>query len=382
MTQHAEPRTGGPSMAGTLLRTGVTFLVGAGVGAILAHQSRDTGEVTPFGEKAPAPSADLQVLRAQQAGRGRDAVSPLSIPWAGWKDILVRTYQQIGEDRLLAVAAGVVFLALLAVFPAITAIVSLYGLFADISVVNDHLAVLSSVVPSGAYSVIHDQVARVVLKSDGSLGFGFAIGLALALWSANAGVKAIIDSLNVVYGESEKRGFLLLNAVSLAFTFGAIAFALGAIGMVIIFPLILERIGLSNQAEMIIAILRWPAFALVMLFGLALLYRFGPSRRGARWEWLSVGSVFAALTWLAGSAGLSFYLSNFADYNATYGTLGAAIGFMMWMWMSTIVILVGAELNAEIEHQTAIDTTTGRPKPMGARGATMADTLGKTAEEV
>ena len=373
---------GGPSALTSLMRTGATLAIGVGLGSLLARHVEGPGKDRPFGQP-PAGTAPpiVQDMRAAQSGRGRDASSPLSIPWAGWKDILCRTYHQIQEDRLLAVAAGVVFLGLLAVFPAITAIVSLYGLFAHVSTVNDHLAELSYAIPRSSYAVIHDQVMRVVQKSDRGLSFGFVIGLALALWSANAGVKSIIDSLNVVYGETEKRSFLMLNAVSLSFTVGAIFFALSSIGMVIVFPLVLQQFGLSNQTELIISLLRWPAFAGVMLTGLAILYRYGPSRREAQWTWLSVGSIFAAVTWLLGSAGLSLYLSNFADYDATYGTLGAAIGFMTWMWLSAIVILVGGELNAEIEHQTAIDTTIGGDRPMGTRGAVMADTLGKSATE-
>ena len=313
---------------------------------------------------------------SDDAGRGRDAVSPWQIPWKGWKDILIRTYQQFGEDRVLAVAAGVVFYGLLALFPAITAIVSSYALFAKGSTIAEHMSMLSGILPEGGLGIVRDQVDRVLAKGDVKLGLAFLLSFVLAVWSANGGMKAIIDALNVVYDEDEKRGFFKLNAISLAFTFGGLAGVLLAIGSVVALPIVLSTIGLGALTDALFRIGRWPVLVMTMLVGLAALYRFGPSRRSAQWRWLSVGSVFATLTWLAGSALLSFYLGNYANYDATYGSLGAAIGLMMWMWMSTILVLLGAELNSEIEHQTAVDSTEGGNKPLGRRGARMADTIG------
>jgi membrane protein len=310
-------------------------------------------------------------------GRGRHATSPSQIPWKGWKDILIRTYREFGRDRLLAVAAGVVFYALLALFPAITALVSSYALFAKASTINDHLATLAGILPSGAFDIVRDQVNRVLEKGDVKLGFAFAFSFLLAVWSANGGTKAMMDALNVAYEEEEKRGFFKLNAVSLAFTFGGLIAALLAIGSIVAVPIILATIGLGSVADAVLRIGRWPVLIVAMLLGLAVLYRYGPSRRSARWQWLTTGSVFATVTWLLGSALLSFYLSNYANYDATYGSLGAAIGLMVWMWMSTIVVLLGAELNAEIEHQTAADTTAGGDQPIGERGARVADTVGE-----
>lgn len=318
----------------------------------------------------------VQHERAQQPGRGRHATAPWRIPWRGWKDICWRTYQRINDNRLLAVAAGVVFYGLLALFPGITALVSLYGLFASPSTINDHLSSIGGMLPGDAFQILQDQVSRLVAKGGAKLSFGFIFGLGLALWSANAGIKAIMDALNVVYDEKEKRGFIKLNLVSLAFTLAAIASVLVAIGAVIVLPLILNYAGLGNVSETLLRIVRWPVLLVLIIIGLAVLCRFGPSRREPRWQWLSVGSVFAAVAWLASSALLSWYLANFANYDATYGSLGAAIGLMMWMWISSIVILVGAALNSEIEHQTARDSTVDGEKPLGARGAAMADTVG------
>ena len=289
------------------------------------------------------------------------AQSPVHIPWRGWKDILWRTYARISDDRLIALAAGVVFFSLLALFPAIAAGVSSYALFADASTINSHLSLLSDVVPAGGLTILHDEIARIAAKSDGKLTFGFLLGLGVALWSANAGMKSIFDALNIIYDEEEKRGFVKLNLISLLFTICTIAGALLAVSAIVVFPLILAALGWSSFDAPIIAFLRWPALFVLMIAGLAVLYRYGPSRRLAKWRWISVGSIVAALIWLAVSALFSWYLGNFADYNATYGALGAVIGLMMWMWISTMVVLVGAELNSEIEHQTARDSTVGPP---------------------
>jgi membrane protein len=269
-----------------------------------------------------------------------------------------------------------VFYALLAVFPAITALVSLYGLFADANTINEHLTIAAGILPQGGLDIVRDQVNRITSKGNATLGSGFLFGLALALWSANAGMKAIIDALNVVYDEKEKRGFFWLNLTSLTLTVAAIISLLFALAAVVVLPVLLNYVGLTDFSEILLRVLRWPALLLLIITGLALLYRFGPSRAEPRWEWLSVGSVAAAVAWLVASALLSWYLANFANYDATYGSLGAAIGLMMWLWISTIVILFGAELNSEIEHQTARDSTIGDDKPLGARGAAMADTVG------
>jgi membrane protein len=329
---------------------------------------------TPSTDAAIAPPGNF-ARELSQHGHGRFSGNPFQIPWAGWKDILWRTYVRTGEDRLLAIAAGVVFFGLLAVFPAITALVSSYGLFANPSTIGANLQSLALMLPEGSFQIVQDQIVRVLDKGNTTLGATFLFGLGLALWSANAGVKAVIDALNVVYEEREKRSFIRLNLLSLAFTCSGIAGLLLMVSAVVAVPLLLDRVGLAPESRIIVS-LRWPLMLVILLGALAILYRYGPSRREARWEWLSVGTIAAALLWIAGSALLSWYLSNFGNYNATYGSLGAAIGLMMWMWMSAIIVLCGAELNSEIEHQTARDTTIGRPKPLGARDAVMADTLG------
>ncbi|HUU25223.1 MAG TPA: YihY/virulence factor BrkB family protein [Methyloceanibacter sp.] len=319
----------------------------------------------------------VQHERAYDRGRGRRSTSPHHIPAKGWMDVGYRVYTRIGDDRLLAVAAGAVFYMLLALFPAITALVSLYGLYNDPVTINQQLSLLSGVMPATGIDIVREQVTRVADTSNSSLSFGFLFGLGLALWSANAGMKAVIDSLNVVYDEREKRGFVRLTLVAFAFTVGALICILLALSAIVVLPLVLAWVGLDTQMGVVLSWLRWPALLLVVLIALAVLYRYGPSRENARWSWLSVGALFATIAWLVGSALFSWYLSNFANYDATYGSLGAGIGLMMWLWMSVIVILVGGELNAELEHQTAEDTTTLPEKPLGERGATMADTVGE-----
>jgi membrane protein len=358
------------------------------VGAVLAaatllkhDRKRPSKEIEhPFGA---ATSRDeplsLHKQRAAEHGRGRRARYPWNIPWRGWRDILWRTYTQFNEDRLLAVAAGVVFFVLLALFPGISAIMSLYGLFADRATFADHLSLIATIAPAEAFGIIRAQVERLLAKRNEQLGLAFLISFGLALWSANAGVKAVMDALNVAYEEKEQRSWLKLNAESLLFTLGCIVGLLLVIAVVMALPLIFDFLGLSSFAEAIIFYLRWPVLVLLLVTFLSTLYRFGPSRRHAKWTWLTPGSIVGALLWLAGSYLLSLYLANFANYNAVYGTLGAAVGLMMWLWLSAISVLFGAELNAEIEHQTARDTTIGPPKPLGARGATMADTVGEAA---
>jgi len=279
-------------------------------------------------------------------------VWPKHASWRWWWGVLSDTYDAMNRDRLLAVAAGVVFYALLAIVPAITAFISFYGLFANPGSVQDHLSLLADVMPAGSIAILQEQIARLAAQPSG-LSIGFAVGILVALWSANAGVKALMDALNVIEGRDESRGFVRLNLLSLTLTLGAIAFLLIAIGAVVAFPLVMSTFGLKALTGVAPWLVRWPVLLAVMIVVLTVFYRFGPSRAAMRQAWMTPGVLVAALAWLAGSAALSFYLSNFADYNATYGSLGAAIGLMMWMWLSTIAVLIGAQLDIVIERHAA-----------------------------
>ncbi|WP_412760086.1 YihY/virulence factor BrkB family protein [Methylobacterium guangdongense] len=332
--------------------------------------------VSPGARSITGRAAQLTV--ATQPERGRTAETPAEMTRAGWKDIVVRVYLEFNKDRVLAVAAGVTFYTLLSLFPAIAALVTCYGLFADVNVINEHLAQLHAMLPSGAVELIGDQVKRIAAKGSGSLSITFFSSLLLSIWSANAAMKAMFDALNVVYEEEEKRNFFWLNLRSLTFTIGALLFIIIALNVIVVVPVMLNFFGLGSTAWLLAA-LRWPAILIVLLGGLSVLYRFGPSREHARWRWVGVGSVVAGLLWLIASLLFSWYVANFGTYNETYGSLGAVIGFMTWIWISSTIVLLGGEINAELEHQTGRDTTTGAPLPIGHRRARMADTVGAAA---
>ncbi|WP_102957551.1 YihY/virulence factor BrkB family protein [Mangrovicella endophytica] len=317
--------------------------------------------------------------RASEPDRGRDARAPQHIPWRGWKDILVRIYFSFFEDRVMLIAAGATFYLLLALFPALAVFVSLYGFVADPVTIADHIAFIGQFLPPAGTELLETQLKTLARQDPASLSVGFISGLLFSLWSANNGIKTLFEAMNVAYGENEERSFLKLNAVAFCFTLGAVFIGILLITLVGIVPAVMSILGLESFADLLIAAARWPvAFALIV-GAIAFVYRFGPSRNRARWSWVLFGAVLTAIVWLAVSVGFSWYLANFANYNATYGSLGAVIGFMMWVWISSVIFIVGAEINAEMEHQTAIDTTDKPDKPIGTRGARVADTIGKSS---
>lgn len=359
-----------PALAVTVI---ALALIGAFRGKTRPSSLEGSSEPQPGIDPTSSSAPDAA---ARETGRGRKAEAPTDIPPKGWFDVAKRVYGEIGEDRVLAVAAGVTFYGILAVFPALTALVSLYGLISDPVSINENLASLSGLLPGGAMEIVAEQVKTLTSHNDGALGFAFFSGLAVSLWSANAGMKAVFDSLNVAYGEKEKRNFIWLNVWSLSFTVATVLFLCAALTAVVVAPIILKYVGLGAVGEWLIWAGRWPALLIATMTGLALLYRYGPSRERAEWVWVTPGALFAAVAWLGASMLFSWYVSSFGSYNKTYGSLGAAIGFMTWMWLSSTIILVGAELNAETEHQTAKDTTEGPEQPRGSRGARMADDIG------
>ncbi|RTL69215.1 MAG: YihY/virulence factor BrkB family protein, partial [Hyphomicrobiales bacterium] len=315
-----------------------------GIGGLLGARDR----------RAPGPTTKA----VSDDGRGRSADAPQQIPARGWKDIVWRVYANVQEDRVMLVAAGVTFYMLLAIFPATAALVTLYGLVADASVIANNLSLVSGFLPEGAVSVIGDEIRRIASHPNSTLGATLLFSLGAALWGANAGTKSIFDALNIIYKEREKRGFITLTAYSMLFTLGALALALLALASVVVVPVALNATGIgSDSATGLLTLLRWPLLLVMVLFALAALYRYGPSRTRPQWRWVSWGSGIAGTIWLGASLILSWYVSNFGNYNATYGSLGAVIGFMIWIWISTMIVLLGGEINAEMEHQTARDTT-------------------------
>ncbi|MCB1334786.1 MAG: YihY/virulence factor BrkB family protein [Roseivivax sp.] len=313
---------------------------------------------------------------ASQSGRGRDADHPYEIPRLGWRDILLRLFTGVLNDHISIVAAGVAFYGMLALFPAIAAVISVAGLVLDRSAVEGQLAAIAVVLPESAAAILTDQARQVVDGSDTGIGLALAGSIALSLVSASFGMRTLMEGMNIAYDERERRGFLRLNVTALALTTCLVmGFAIG-FATVLTAPRLLQLLGLSRGAEMALTYGRWPVLALLSLGGLSVLYRFGPSRRDPQWQWVSLGAALATALWTVATFGFSVYVNSFAHYNETYGALGGVIVLLTWLWLSAFIVLLGAELNAEMEHQTAVDTTVGRPKPMGQRGAVKADTLG------
>lgn len=307
---------------------------------------------------------------------GRDAARPSDIPSAGWWDILKRMLADISHYELSVISAGVAFNEFFALFPALAAGISLYGLIADPGQVQQQLAILSGVLPGDVAKLLGDQMQALTSASGGALGLSLFVSLAVALWGATRGIKGLISGLNIVYGEEEKRGFLSLAAIALGLTLGAIVFGLMALTLVAAVPPILDHLSLDQSVKTLLSVLRWPLLAVFVLVGLSVVYRFAPSRDRPRWRWVTWGAGLATLLWLVGSGLFSLYASRFGDFNKTYGSMAAVAVTLLWFQLTSFVVLLGALLDAEMEHQTARDTTAGPEKPMGERGARMADTLG------
>jgi len=320
---------------------------------------------------------------ARRSASGVTAERPSQFGWPAWRDVTKRAAGEVKEDSLSMVAAGVAFYLFLALFPAIAAGVSIYGLVADPADVQRALSGAAGVLPSQVVEILSQQMGKIAASSGSALGFGAILGILLALWSATKGTKALMEALNIVYEEHEGRGFLRLNAVALLLTLGVMVALVIAVAFVAVVPALLGRLGLPEMVQTVIAWARWPVLALLVMAGLAVFYRYAPSRQSPRWHWVSYGAVVATLLWLVASGLFSWYVSNSGSYNETYGSLAAIVILLMWFYISAFVVLFGAELNSEMEHQTARDTTTGEPVPLGQREATMADTVAgeATAEE-
>ena len=319
-------------------------------------------------------------LTEDDISRGRDAESPSAIPAKGWKDVFWRVWKSLTQDHVMLIAGGVTFYLLLALFPALVAFMSIYGIFLDPATAVDHAQSLRGLVPPAAVDMIAEQLARLTTKQSDTLTVGLILSLIIAFWSANGGVKAMIEGLNYAYNEREKRSFVRLNTVAFAFTLGAMALMVLLFVALAVIPAMLAVLNLGPTGDLVIRFLRWPLLVLTLGFSLTVLYRHGPSRRSPEWRWVTWGSAFATISWLLMSIAFTTYLDRVANFNATYGALAAPIGFLFWVWLSIIVIILGAEINGEMEHQTAVDTTVGPDKPMGKRGAVMADTLGAPSD--
>ncbi|UWQ21133.1 YihY/virulence factor BrkB family protein [Jannaschia sp. W003] len=321
----------------------------------------------------PASSRHADEL---EPGRGRHADGPTKIPMRGWIDIFKRVVGEIGKDHVGLVAAGVAFYGLLAIFPAITALMSIAGLLYEPSELVNSLAGVAGVVPQDVAQIVLDQAEKVAGSQEGGLTLGLILGLGLALWSASAGVGSLIEGINLAYDERETRGFVKLKLITLGLTLLMIVGVIVAALLIIAVPVVLQFLAFAPAMETAIQLLSYVPLALIVVTGVGLLYRFGPARDPAKWRWLTPGALIACTLWLVASIGFSIYVTNFGSYNETFGSLAGVVVMLMWMWISAYVILMGAELNSEIEAQTARDTTTGPREPMGYRGAVKADELG------
>ncbi len=317
---------------------------------------------------------------ALDARIGRHAYVPTQIPWSGWKQVLRRTLTEMISDRIGLAAAGCAFYATLALFPAISMLVSVYGLAFDPQTVEPQMKVLKHLLPGPAYTLIADRIHILVSKDHGTLTISLIVSVLVTMWSSSAGTKSMLAALNIAYDEKEARSFLRFQATALGMTLGGILGAALTLALLVFLPAALdfvpEHFGMQLIEQQTQLLIRLGSPVLMVLFvaaAFSLLYRFGPSRQEARWHWVTPGAIVSTALWLLASAGFSYYVGHVASYDVTYGPLGAVIGIMMWFFVTAYVVLLGAELNAELELQTAQDSTTGESKPLGSRGAFVAD---------
>jgi membrane protein len=308
--------------------------------------------------------------------RGREARSPLQMPRAGWRDILIRTARRVDRDRVDIVASGVAFWALLALFPTIAAVIMVSGVLLDPASMRDQISALTTPLPPEAAGLVNDRAAEVAAR-ERAAGVGAVIAIGFAIWTSAAATKTLMAGLNAAYDERERRGIVRFNVSAILLTLGIfVGFILSVVAIVVIPATLALQPGLG-WAGALVDWMRWPVMAGFAIVGLSTIYRFGPSRRQARWRWVSLGAIVATVLWVLVSLMFSGYVRNYAAYNQFYGTLGGVAVLMIWFWLTAFIVLIGAELNAEIEHQTRRDSTVGPPKPMGRRGAVKADTLGR-----
>jgi membrane protein len=323
--------------------------------------------------------AGVDHLRARS---GRTAERPQDIPARGWWDIAMRVKKEMTADNVDIIAGGLALYALLAVFPALAAAVSIYGLFASPAEIANHLHQVTTTLPEDAINILEQQLTQLSQHPQETLSLGIIVGIALALWSARKGMVALMTVTNVAYDEEENRGFFKQLLVSFAFTIGAVIgfLAVGLLGVAV--PLALSSLPLGRVVEVVLLGVRWALLFGIAVLGLAIVYRFAPDRSRAQWRWITPGSLIAAALWLVGSALFALYVRNWGSYGETYGALGGVVVLLMWFYLSGYIMILGAEINAEMERQTKQDTTSGQPKPLGSRGAYSADTVGPTSEEL
>jgi membrane protein len=311
---------------------------------------------------------------------GIHAETPTQIPWAGWKQIVKRAWAENKADNMPIIAGGVAFFGFLSIFPALIALISIYGLVASPETVARQVEDLSAQLPDEAADLIGEQLTAIVANSGSALSISLVVSILAALWSASGGVGNVVTAINIAYDEVEARNFVRLKLTSLALTLGAIVFVLITFGLLAVVPSVIEALGLGVVGTVLAQVARWVLLLAVFAGALAVLYRVAPDRDAPRLSWVSLGSVVVTVVWALVSVGFALYVNNFGSYDKTYGAIAGVIVLMLWLYLTCYLVLLGAEINSEAEHQTAHDTTTGEPQPMGARDAKMADTLPESPE--
>jgi membrane protein len=313
--------------------------------------------------------------------RGREANHPGEIPPVGWKDVIWRAWREISDQNLFLIAGGVTYAVLLALFPGLATLVSLYGLVFDASHVEKQIGALSGMLPPQGQELLSQQLHSLVEASSSQLGLGAFVGLLLALWSASRGMSGLITAINIAYEEKERRGFFKLNMIALGLTLGLLVGGIVAIALVAVLPTAVQFVAVGTATKWLLMVVQWPLLIVLVMLGLAALYRYAPDRNKSQWRWVSQGAITATLLWIVASIGFTAYVANFNSYNKTYGSLGGVVILLTWLYLSAFTVLLGAVINAQSERQTRKDSTVGQPRAMGQRDARAADTLGESAEK-
>jgi membrane protein len=315
-----------------------------------------------------APTVSDEAHRASYSAK-----APMAFGIGGWWRVVKRTAATMGQENLSLIAAGCAFYALLAIAPTLGALTALYGLFSDPADIARHLEALEEIAPPAAYDIVRQQAEALSSTGRRALGLGSLAALLFAVWTARLGVRALMTGVVVAYREPSDRGFLKETAITYLLTLSLVILGAVTLGAIVGVPAVLAFVPFGDTVSVAASVLRWPLGLIAVLLGLGMIYRYAPDRRSAKTSWLTPGAIVAVLLWLGGSIAFTIYLARFANYNETYGTLGAVAALLMWLWLTAMATLIGAVFNAECELETAEDTTIGTPRAMGERGAHVAD---------
>lgn len=305
--------------------------------------------------------------------RGEDAQWPHQIPLDGWKDIGKRVWQEMKVDHVQIVSAGVAFYFFLSIFPTIVAAISIYSLVLEPSQIEEQISRLDLLLPEKAFGMITDFLHPVIEQSRKEIGWGLIVSILISIWSANKGTNALFQGVNIAYDEMDNRNIFKKNLLTLIFTLGGLVLGLISLLIIIFFPLLIDKLGLPSGIENVLTWLRWVILGLILITSLSMVYKIAPNRRSPRFRWVSWGALLGTILWLGGSMLFSWYVSNFGSYDDLYGSFAAVAILMLWFFLTSFIVLMGAEINSEMEHQTRYDTTVGEERPMGERNAYHAD---------